>query len=116
MKDTLTIVYPERVKSPKSDILAAKTEWKAQEIDFSSIENDIKKLMTMFDNLGSATSKYEVNEAKFSVGFGKDTEGNIQIGISAKIIPLLFSTEAGGKVESSRSENQLFEIVIKKKT
>jgi hypothetical protein len=116
MKNTLTIVYPEQARPQKRRILAAKMEWKAEEIDFSPIENDIRKLMTMFDNLGSSTSKYEVNEAKLSVGFGKDIEGNIQIGISAKIIPFLFSAEAGGKVESNRSENQLFEIVIKKKT
>lgn len=117
MENTITIVYPQPIKPSrkKGRILAARTEWSAQGVDFSPIEDDLKRLMTMFDHLSNADSKYEVNEARLSVGFGKNTDGNIQVGISAKIFPF-FSAEGGGKFESSRSENQLFEIVVKKKT
>ena len=117
MDNTITVVYPQPSKpsKKKEGILAARTEWRAQGIDFSPIENDLRKLITMFDNLSKGDSKYEVNEARLSVGFGRNTNGDIQVGISAKIFPF-FSAEGGGKVESSRSENQLFEIVVKKKT
>ena len=114
MTNEIVVIYPDTAKS-EPRILAAKREWVPGKVDLTPLEADLKNLIALFEKLETTGSRYEVGEAKVTVGMAKDSEGKIHLGISAKVLHLLtgeVSTEFG----QAKSENQLLEITIRRKS
>jgi hypothetical protein len=111
MGGKIFVAYPEEEEKPKEMMLAKK--WSRAELDLTQIETDIKQLITMLDNISATGSKYEVDEAKLTVGLTKDENGKVNATIAASFLNLLKGS-AGGELSEGISENKLFEIVIKR--
>jgi seryl-tRNA synthetase len=108
------VIYPEEIKEKPEEMMFARKQLGRTEIDLSQIENDLKNVIAMFENLEGTDSKYGVDEAKLTVGLIKDEEGKLQASIAGGFLSL-FKGAIGGEAAEKTSENRLFEIVIKRK-
>jgi len=108
------VIYPEEMKEKPEEMMFARRQLARTEIDLSQIENDLKNVIAMFENVEGTDSKYRVDEAKLTVGLIKDKEGKLQASIAAGFLSL-FKGVIGGEVAEKTSENRLFEITIKRK-
>lgn len=116
MKNKIFVIYPEDEEEEKPQkMLYAKKKWVKGEIDLTQTEKDLKSLITMFENLEKTGSKYNVEEAKLTVGLIKDEKGNLHASIGANVLSLV-KGKISGEMSEKVSENKLFEIKIKRKT
>lgn len=83
-------------------------------LNLKSLETDLLNLIKMLTKLENEDTKYGIDEVKFGVGISEDSEGKIRVGISASILNILRG-EAYGETGTKTSQNQLFEITIRKK-
>lgn len=112
MSKKIYVIYPEQEeKKPKEMMFARK--WSRTEIDLSQIENDLKNLIGIFENLEKAGSKYKVDEAKMTVGVIKSEDGKLHASVAASFFNLIKGA-VGGEFSEKLSENRLFEVTIKR--
>ena len=114
MSKKIYVIYPEEVKEKPEEMMFARRQLLRTEIDLTQIENDLKNVIAMFENLEGTDSKYMVDEAKLTVGLIKDEEGKLQASIAAGFLGLIKGV-IGGEVAEKTSENRLFEITIKRR-
>jgi hypothetical protein len=115
MKNTITVIYPIPGKKRKQKVLAARQSWEPESIDISTLKDELVPLLKMLDELDEAVTRFSIDEAKVSVGLAKDAQGKLHVGISAKVLQLV-GAELSGELGSTRSENQLLELTIRRRT
>jgi len=116
MSEKIFVIYPEdkEEKEPQKMMFARK-KWVRSEIDLGQTEKDLKSLITMFENLEKTDSKYNVDEAKLTVGLIKDEKGLLHASVAASVLSLI-KAGISGEISEKVSENRLFEITIKRRT
>lgn len=115
MDNAITVIIPEWVPARGPEVMPARQSWSPPaEISLEALEKALRDLLSMFNRLDSEGGNFQIDETKVTVGATKDNNGNIKLGLSAKILGLL-SGEGSAQIEQSRAENQLFEIRIKRK-
>ena len=113
MSYEINVLYPKPKEKPPR-VMAALSELKPGKIDLKSLKTDLRRLIKMLEKLESEETKYGVDEVKLTVGITEDAEGKIHIGFAASLFSL-FRGEAGAESGERISQNQLFEIRIRKK-
>lgn len=113
MSYEINVLYPKRREKAVIP-LAAQSELIPAKIDLKSLETDLLSLIKMLNKLESEETKYSVDEVKLGVGMVEDSEGKIRIGFAASILTF-FRGEASSESGQRISQNQLFEVRIRKK-
>lgn len=109
----ITVIYPEEREEKPREMMFAK-KWSQGEIDLSQIEADLKNIIGVFDSLQKGGSKYEVNEAKLTVGLMKGEDDKLHASVAANLLSLIKGS-VGGEISETINENKLFEITIKRR-
>lgn len=115
MSKEIFVIYPEEVMEKPREMIFARRKLVRTAIDLTQTEKDLKNLITMFESLEEADSKYRVDEAKLTVGLIKDEEGKLHASIAAGFLSFIKGM-IGGEIAEKVSENRLFEITIKRRT
>jgi len=115
MKNTITVIYPTYGKKKGEKLLAAKQGWQPKSFDVSSLKDELMPLLKTLDELDEASLKFSIDEVKVSVGLAEDAQGKLHAGLSAKVLELV-GAEVSGEFGKTRSENQLLEMIIRRKT
>ena len=106
-------MYPKRTEKVPQ-VLAAKSELIAGRIDLKSLETDLQSLMKTLENLEAEETKYVVGEVKLKVGITEDSDGKMHVGFVASALNFLRG-EVSAEIGEKLSQDQLFEIVIRRK-
>jgi len=115
MSYEINVLYPKpRERAPVPMAAQGEFELTIAKIDLKSLETDLMTLIKMLNKLESEEANYGVDEVKLGVGLSDDSEGKIHVGFAASILTFLrgeVSAESGLRT----SQNQLFEMTIRKK-
>jgi hypothetical protein len=85
-----------------------------ERLPLDEIEDDLKGLISVFENLEVGSGHYCIDEARATVGIARDQNGTIRGGLSVKILGLV-GIDVGGEKGQRRTTNELIEITIKRK-
>ena len=110
---TIGIIFTETPKY-RAGVARAPPKQVLKTVSVGELEDDLKQLIGIFENLESVSKKYVVDEAKTTIGVAMDKQGKVHLGFSAKILALI-GIEAGTEKGTKHSSNELIEITIKRK-
>jgi len=112
-KRTIRIIFTETPKY-RAGVMRAPPKQVLKMVSVGEVEDDLKQLIGVFENLESVGKNYVIDEAKTTIGVAMDKKGKVHLGFSAKILAL-FGIEAGAEKSTKHSANELIEITIKRK-
>jgi len=110
---TIGIIFTETPKY-RAGVARAPPKQVLKTVSVGELEDDLKQLIGVFENLESVSKNYVIDEAKTTIGVAMDKQGKVHLGFSAKILAL-FGIEAGTEKGTKHSSNELIEITIKRK-
>ena len=107
------IIYPEIEEEKTAEMMGSKRVQKVGEISFDDLEKQLIYLVNVLDSVDSTSKNYAIDEVNLTVGWAKESSGDIKIGLSAKIFSII-DGKAEGKLAQGITENQLFTLKIKR--
>ena len=85
-----------------------------EDLDLSSVETDLKDLLSVLENATEESKSYSIDEVKLTIGVSKDKEGKLKAGLWAQMATV-FKVGAEVELANASNTNRLIELTIKRK-
>ena len=110
MSYEIDIIVP-NIKEAKGLFFAAEPETLFRRINLEPLKKDLEVILRLLDDL-TKYKNYGIDEIKLTAGVAIEESGSERAGISLKIFQ--FGGELGKEIKTAITENNIFEIKIKK--